>query len=106
MRVFSSSFRDCLISPANRGTRAVGVEFVANPRVSHNTSGEVRIARAKRLVVVSGGAFGSPTILERSGIGAKAVLDKCGVEQLVDLPGVGENYQGHRMPGFSFICPH
>ena len=106
MRVFSSSFRDCLISPVNRGTRAVGVEFVANPRVSHNTSGEVRIARAKRLVVVSGGAFGSPTILERSGIGAKAVLDKCGVEQLVDLPGVGENYQGHRTSRFFFNCAH
>ena len=43
---------------------------------------------------MSSGAFGSPAILERSGIGAKAVLQKCGVEQLVDLPGVGENYQG------------
>lgn len=52
------------------------------------------IARAKRLVVVSGGAFGSPAILERSGIGAKKVLEKYGVEQVVDLPGVGENYQG------------
>lgn len=45
-------------------------------------------------MVVSGGAFGSPAILERSGIGAKTVLEKYGIQQLVDLPGVGENYQG------------
>lgn len=50
--------------------------------------------RASKLVVISAGAFGSPTILERSGIGAEAVLGRCGIEQLVNLPGVGENYQG------------
>ena len=83
-----------LNSFARRGKRAVGVEFVENPRVSPDASAEVRIARARRLVIVSGGTFGSPAILERSGIGAKAVLEKYGVEQLVDLPGVGENYQG------------
>lgn len=45
-------------------------------------------------MVVSGGAFGSPTILERSGIGAKPILQAAGITPLVDLPGVGENYQG------------
>ena len=52
------------------------------------------VARATRLVVVSAGTFGSPPILERSGVGAKATLEKYGVVQVVDLPGVGENYQG------------
>ncbi|KAI0089825.1 alcohol oxidase-like protein [Irpex rosettiformis] len=80
------------------GKRAVGVEYVQNPRF-HPTasSSEVTTARAKRLVVVSAGAFGSPTILERSGIGAKKVLEKYGIEQVVDLPGVGENYQDHQV---------
>lgn len=50
--------------------------------------------QSNRLVVVAAGAFGSPSILERSGIGAKDILEKAGVKQLVDLPGVGENYQG------------
>lgn len=36
---------------------------------------------------------GSPTILERSGIGRADVLKKAGVDQIVDLPGVGESYQ-------------
>ncbi len=52
------------------------------------------MAHARRQVVLSAGAFGSPAILERSGIGAAAVLKKVGVPQIVDLPGVGENYQG------------
>ena len=79
----------------SRDKRAVGVEYVQNPRVFANANiEEVFTARAKRLVVVSAGAFGSPVILERSGIGAKVVLEKCNVEQIVDLPGVGENYQG------------
>lgn len=43
---------------------------------------------------MSGGTFGSPAILERSGIGAAKVLSANGVTPLVDLPGVGENYQG------------
>ena len=54
----------------------------------------VSTLRASKLVVVSAGAFGSPAILERSGIGAEAVLKRCGIEQLVELPGVGENYRG------------
>lgn len=55
---------------------------------------QLKTVRAKRLVVISAGTFGSPGVLERSGIGAKDVLDKAGVEQIVDLPGVGEHYQG------------
>jgi alcohol oxidase len=50
--------------------------------------------QATKLVLVSAGAFGSPGILERSGIGAKGVLERVGVRQRIDLPGVGENYQG------------
>ena len=50
--------------------------------------------RGTKLVLISAGAFGSPAILERSGIGAKDVLDRVGVKQRVDLPGVGDNYQG------------
>jgi choline dehydrogenase-like flavoprotein len=78
-----------------RGQRAVGLEYTYNARVRPNEDCEsTRVARAKRLVVVSAGALGSPQLLERSGIGRKDVLEKVGVKQLVDLAGVGENYQG------------
>ncbi|KAJ8519058.1 hypothetical protein ONZ45_g3963 [Pleurotus djamor] len=52
---------------------------------------------ASQLVVVSGGAFGSPSILQRSGIGATHLLEKLSIQSKVDLPGVGENYQDHNM---------
>ena len=87
-----------LIVILSRDRRAVGVEYVENPRIHSNTNCEISVARAKRLVVISAGSFGSPCILERSGIGAKSVLGKHGIEQLVDLPGVGENYQGRSLP--------
>lgn len=56
--------------------------------------GPVTVAKARQLVVVSAGAFGSPGILERSGIGSSSILEKRGIPVVVDLPGVGENYLG------------
>ncbi|KAG2072330.1 alcohol oxidase [Suillus decipiens] len=77
--------------------RAVGVEFTSDLVSCSDAGQSLNIVRASKLVIVSAGAFGSPTILERSGIGAKAVLEQCGIEQIVDLPGVGENYRDHNM---------
>ena len=79
---------------SHRGTRAVGVEYTNDIISKPNSNQALVTAKATKLVVVSAGAFGSPTILERSGIGAKKTLEEAGVKQLVDLPGVGENYQG------------
>ncbi|KUJ23495.1 GMC oxidoreductase [Mollisia scopiformis] len=50
---------------------------------------------ASREVILSAGSFGSPGLLELSGIGNKTVLGNAGVEQLIDLAGVGENLQDH-----------
>jgi choline dehydrogenase len=46
-------------------------------------------------VLLSAGAIGSVQILERSGIGAAAHLNKLGIPIIADLPGVGENLQDH-----------
>ena len=77
-----------------RGTRAVGIEYVDDTIGRAKGTTEPFIARASRLVVLSAGAFGSPAILERSGIGSKEVLTKNNIQQVVDLPGVGEHYMG------------
>lgn len=45
--------------------------------------------------ILSGGAIQTPQTLQLSGIGERAVLDKLGVETVVDLPGVGANLQDH-----------
>lgn len=78
----------------DRNGRAVGVEYTTDATSSQGASEELAIVKAKKLIVVSAGALGSPTILERSGIGARSVLEKNNIRVLVDLPGVGENYQG------------
>ena len=77
-----------------RGTRAVGIEYVDDTIGRAKGATEPFIARASRLVVLSAGAFGSAAILERSGIGSKDVLSKNNIQQLVELPGVGEHYMG------------
>ncbi|KAK3290360.1 choline dehydrogenase [Chaetomium fimeti] len=54
-----------------------------------------QIIRAKKEVIVSAGSVQSPGLLELSGVGQPAVLEAAGVTPLVDLAGVGENYQDH-----------
>ncbi|KAJ7215341.1 alcohol oxidase [Mycena pura] len=47
----------------------------------------------KREVVVSAGALYSPSILQRSGIGNATFLKSLGIKPVLDLPGVGSNFQ-------------
>lgn len=58
--------------------------------------------KVKREVVVAAGAAGSPKVLQLSGVGDKRLLDKVGVKTVVDLPGVGENFQDHAAAGAQY----
>jgi len=69
------------------GNTAVGVEYLQH--------GERKTARARVEVIVAAGAIGSPQILQHSGIGPAALLQRVGVPVRVDLPGVGRNLQDH-----------
>lgn len=69
------------------GKRASGIIF--------SIDGQSQEAKAGREVILSAGAYGSPAILERSGVGAPDVLSDAGIEVLHGLPGVGENLQDH-----------
>lgn len=57
-------------------------------------NGKVHIIRARKQIVVSAGAIGTPKILMLSGIGPQEHLNAVGVQPIVDLP-VGKNYQDH-----------
>ncbi|KAJ7159284.1 GMC oxidoreductase-domain-containing protein [Mycena crocata] len=80
--------------------RAVGIEFQVGGQ-----GGAMQTAYASRLVVVSAGAFCSPAILERSGIGAKERLQQHGIEVVSDLLGVGENYKDHPIAFVPYLVP-
>ena len=69
------------------GTRCVGVEY---------RGGETEfVAKARSEVILNAGAVNSPQILELSGIGNAARLQRLGIDVVQDLRGVGENLQDH-----------
>ncbi|KAK7754531.1 hypothetical protein SLS62_003551 [Diatrype stigma] len=78
--------------------RAVGVAYRPNPTFQPGTQHEpTRTVKARKLVVVSSGALGTPTMLERSGVGRANVLKRAGVPLVAEVPGVGENYRDHHI---------
>lgn len=76
------------------GGRAVGVRTVPTKPLSQ-TQNVAKVYKARKQIIVSGGTLSSPLILQRSGIGDPEKLRKVGVKPLVDLPGVGLNFQDH-----------
>jgi len=75
---------------------ATGVEF--------DHKGQIKTVNAYREVISAAGSVGSPQLLQLSGIGPKAVLEKAGVQVVKDLPGVGENLQDHLEVYFQYQC--
>lgn len=69
------------------GRRATGVAY--------QRGDQARTVRARREVIVSAGAFGTPQILMASGLGPGAHLQQLGITPVADLPGVGQNLQDH-----------
>ncbi|RYP19658.1 hypothetical protein DL765_003251 [Monosporascus sp. GIB2] len=85
--------------------RAVGVEYRPNPEYQATVSlsqQPLRSVRARKLVVVTCGACGTPPVLERSGVGDPIVLGKAGVPVFEPLPGVGRDYQDHHLVLFPY----
>ncbi|KAK0323407.1 hypothetical protein LTR82_005767 [Friedmanniomyces endolithicus] len=87
--------------------KAVGVEYQTNPRFLANpefmTAKQTpRSVKARKMVVCSAGANGTPLILERSGIGNPEILKRAGVPVVEDLPGVGHDYQDHHLTLYAY----
>jgi choline dehydrogenase len=76
------------------GKRATGVKFAQN--------GNIMIAKAKREVILCGGAINTPQLLQLSGIGPSALLAEHGIEVRVDSPGVGANLRDHYIVGLRY----
>ena len=84
-------------------TRVV-IEAGAATGVEYKRGNETLVARARREVIVSGGTFNSPKILQLSGVGPGAQLQALGLPVICDLPGVGENLQNHFRASMVFRC--
>ncbi|MGH6948153.1 MAG: GMC family oxidoreductase [Kiloniellales bacterium] len=69
------------------GRRAIGLELTVE--------GEPAVAFAAGEVILSAGAIGSPQLLQLSGIGPGALLQRHAVDVVHELPGVGANLQDH-----------
>ncbi|KAG4441851.1 hypothetical protein IFR05_002652 [Cadophora sp. M221] len=72
-------------------SRAQGITIQARD----STDTTITTVSATSEVVMAAGAFGSPILLQMSGIGPKDLLESAGIECKVDLPGVGQNFQDH-----------
>jgi choline dehydrogenase len=106
----SSTYRAFLENQAERranlkivtGTQATRVVLDKSPRgiqataVEYRTSdGEIVTAKARKEMILSAGAVGSPHLLMLSGIGPREELEKAGVRCLVDSPHVGKHLKDH-----------
>jgi choline dehydrogenase len=69
------------------GRRAVAVEYRQN--------GTLQTARARKEILVSGGAYNSPQLLQLSGVGPADLLASHGIDVVLDAPGVGHDLQDH-----------
>ena len=64
-----------------------------------------RVVSARKGIVLSAGAIGSPSILMRSGIGPASQLKSLGIEPVLDAPGVGQNLHDHPAVGLHHAGP-
>jgi choline dehydrogenase len=78
------------------GRRAIGVEY--------RCGGATRIAHANAEVIVAGGTFNSPQLLQLSGLGPAALLKSFGINVIADMPGVGAELQDHLQVRMQYRC--
>ena len=78
------------------GTRATGVEY------STRRGGNQRVTAGE--VILCGGAFNSPQLLQLSGVGDPALLGSLGIPIVHELPAVGEHMQDHLEVYVQYSC--
>ena len=78
------------------GRRAVGVEY--------RQGGTTRIASASGEVILAGGAFNSPQLMQLSGLGPAELLRTHGIDVTADMPGVGDDLQDHLQVRIQYRC--
>ena len=88
--------RKVLFDQSSGKPRATGLEVKRN--------GQVHQLRARREVILCGGAINSPQLLQLSGVGHAEHLQKLGITVVADRKGVGENLQDHLETYVQYAC--
>lgn len=92
--VFGAEVQKILLRRSGPDVEAHGVEALV--------AGQTRIFKAHKEVILAAGVFQTPKLLELSGIGGHELLNKHGIDTVIDNPNVGENLQDHLMAAISF----
>jgi choline dehydrogenase len=82
------------------GRRAVGVEY----RQGQKHGQTMHTAHANAEVILAGGAFNSPQLLQLSGLGPADLLRSHGIDVIADMPGVGNDLQDHLQVRMLYRC--
>ena len=72
--------------------------------VEYRQGSSLRTARARKEILVSGGAYNSPQLLQLSGVGPAELLKRHGIEIVLDAPGVGNDLQDHMQVRLVMRC--
>lgn len=84
-----------MVSP---GVPILKFQFVTDGSLAiHNVS-------CSREVILAAGAVHTPQILELSGIGSSDILSQFDIPVIINLPGVGNNFQDHPYVGVVYYC--
>lgn len=81
-----------------QGKTAAGVQYI------DRSTNQVYNGTASNEVILAAGAVHSPHILQLSGVGPKALLQNLGIPVVVDLPGVGTNFQDQLNMPVTYNC--
>ena len=77
------------------GRRATGIEY--------RHAGATHTAHARE-VILAGGTFNTPQLLQLSGLGPASLLRQHGIAVIADLPGVGADLQDHYHARMVYRC--
>lgn len=96
MRILTGAITEKILftKTGSGAVKATGVQVLVD--------GKQETFTPNKEIILAAGAFNTPKLLEISGIGGKALLEKHGIPVVVDNPAVGENLQDHLMTGISY----
>ena len=92
-----------VIATGAHATR-IGIVNGRATSLEYMQAGVKQTARARHEIILSAGTLQSPQLLQLSGLGPAALLQRHGIDVLKDLPGVGENMQDHLQIRLLFKC--